>query len=120
MVIRTRGETSIIPSVVGADISIIGAIGMALVSTEAFNAGVASIPEQFSDADWSGWMVWRSFSLRVEFNSDTGTRLFMHDFQVDSKAMRKAGPNETLVIIAESQAGSYAVSAPWRVLVKLS
>jgi len=41
-------------------------------------------------------------------------------FEVDSKAMRRMGPNKVLVGIAESQSGAYTISSPLRTLVKLS
>jgi len=119
-VVRTRGQVSVRLQAFGVDLDIIGAFGMGVVSTEAFLAGVASIPEPFTDADWGGWFVWRSFSYHLEFNDVTGIESFLWDFEVDSKAMRKISPNETIVIIAESLAGAYAISAPLRVLVKLS
>jgi len=119
--IRTRGHTSIQPGSFSADLNIIGAVGMAVVSTEAFLAGVASIPEPFTDADWGGWMVWRSFSMHLDVQSaagfDANSAL---EFEVDSKAMRKVTPNETVVIIAESFAGAFDISTPWRQLIKLS
>ena len=107
-------------NVEGADLAIVGAIGCGIVSTEAFNAGVASIPEPFSDGDWGGWMVWRSFSYRLAFQSAVAVNFPDWAFEVDSKAMRKGGPNEVLVTVAESQVGAYQISAPLRTLVKLS
>jgi len=39
---------------------------------------------------------------------------------IDSKAMRKIRPNETLVWVAESRAGNVTVQIPARVLMMLS
>ena len=39
---------------------------------------------------------------------------------IDSKAMRKVAPDETLVVMGESQAGAVNVANPFRMLVKLS
>ena len=118
-VMRSRGQVSIQMSS-AADLNVIGAFGMAVVSQEAFAAGVASVPEPFSDADWGGWFVWRSFSYRVEVGDATGFNVFSKDFEVDSKAMRKLSPNEVIILVAESQAGAFSISAPIRVLLKLS
>ena len=119
--IRTRGMCSVQPTVFTADLTLGGAVGMAVVSTEAFVAGIASIPTPFTDADWHGWMVWRSFTYRLEQADNTTGRNFPDwNFEIDSKAMRKVSSNETLVIIAESQAGAFQISTPWRVLIKLS
>ncbi len=118
-IMRTRGQVSIQPQAVSANLDIVGAIGMALVTDEAFTAGVASMPEPFTDADWGGWFVWRSFSYRFGFSDATGLNFLNWNFEIDSKAMRRVkGGNETLVIIAESQQGAYGISTPLRVLIK--
>jgi len=93
---------------------------MAIVSSEAFAAGVASVPEPYADSDWGGWMVWRSFCYRLQFEDGTGVQYPDWNFEIDSKAMRKVTPNETLVIVAESQAGVYSICFGIRTLVKLS
>ncbi len=43
-IMRTRGQVSIIPQAVSADVAIAGAFGIGIVSQEAFAAGVASKP----------------------------------------------------------------------------
>ena len=119
-IVRNRGNVSIKITTVTADLDIVGAFGLGIVTAEAFAAGVGSMPEPFSDADWGGWMVWRSFSYHFEFITGTGSDFLVWDFEVDSKAMRKVSPNEVLVLIAESQVGAYSISTPLRTLVKLS
>ena len=117
--VRIRGMVTIAPTVVSADVSIVGAVGMGLVSEEAFAAGIASIPEPFTDADWGGWVMWRSFSYKFEFADATGVNFPNWSFEVDSKAMRKATANERLVTIAESQSGAFDISTPLRALTML-
>ncbi len=119
-VMRIRGMVSFRPQTTAADLDIIGAIGMGIVSAEAFAAGAASIPEPFDQGGASIWMMWRSFSFNFKFLDATGVQFNTWSFEVDSKAMRKMGPNEVLVTVADSQAGAYAVSSPLRALVKLS
>jgi len=116
--VRHRGQLSIRPTVVSSTIDIVGAYGEAIVSTEAFAAGVGSMPEPFTDSDWGGWFLWQSFSFG--FVATTADTKISVELEVDSKAMRKIGPNEVLVGIAESQVGAYSISAPIRTLVKLS
>jgi len=41
-------------------------------------------------------------------------------FQVNSKAMRKIGNNETLVLMAESQTGGFDIAMHLRILFLLS
>ncbi len=119
-VVRTRGEVSVVPTTFAADLDIIGAYGLAIVSDRAFAAGAASIPGPFTDAGWDGWFVWRSFSQHVEFIDGTGFLITRMAHEVDSKAMRKITDDETLVLMAESQAGAFKISMPLRFLFKLS
>ena len=119
-VVRTRGDVALRASSVAADTSVIGAYGVAIVNTDAFVAGIASIPGPFDDAGWDGWFVWRSFSLSFEFGDSTGFGLIQMNQEVDSKAMWKISDNETMVLIAESQSGAYQISMPLRFLLKLS
>ncbi len=118
--IRTRGIFSIAPQTFAADLVIVGAYGIGIVSAEAFAAGVASIPEPASDADWGGWMVIEPFSFRTEFLDSTGV-VFPSSFtvNVDSKAMRKVEPNSVAVVVVDSLAGAFNVVDMTRLLLKL-
>ncbi len=118
--IRTRGMVSVRPQAFAAGVDVVGAIGLGIVSTEAFVAGIVSVPEPFNDADWGGWFVWRSFAYRFDFSTNEGALNFDWTFEVDSKAMRRITPNETVVMVAESQVGAYSIAMPLRMLVKLS
>ena len=119
-VVRTRGAVTITPSTFGADINIHGAYGVGIVSDQAFAAGIASIPEPFDEAGWDGWFVWRSFQLTYEFHDATGSLLGQLVHEVDSKAMRKVTDNETIVMVAQSQAGAFNISMHLRTLFKLA
>ena len=120
-IVRVRGEVSIRPNSFGADVAISGAFGMAIVSDDAFAAGTASIPRPFDDAEWGGWFVWQSFSNHVESIDQTGV-VFPGSisYQVDSKAMRKVGENETMVLMCESQSGAIEIAMHVRTLFLLS
>ncbi len=117
---RTRGMVSIRPTSTAATGDFVGAIGMAVVSTEASAAGVASMPEPYTDADWGGWFVWRSFAYAWDVTTDIGRAISSWNMEIDSKAMRKIAPNETVVTIAESFSGAFAIFDGTRFLVKLS
>ena len=119
-IIRHRGMIMFTSQAEVADLNIVGALGFGIVSNEAFAAGVGSIPEPFTDSDWGGWMVWRSFAYHFEFQDATGVNYARWDMEIDSKAMRKIGPNEVLVHIVESQTGAFNLAAPIRALVKLA
>ncbi len=94
---------------------------MGLVSDQAFAAGAVSIPGPWSDPDWGGWFVWIPWSFRFEFVSGTGIQMpGSVQIPIDSKAMRKVQPNETLVVMLESQSAAVTVAASFRMLVKLA
>ena len=106
-----------------------GAVGIGLVSQEAFAAGVASIPGPFDQPEWKGWMWHHYFSIRGVAAQSAGADVARNvsadlRLEIDSKAMRKMGSNETLFGIidveAEDGTASMAVVADTRVLFKLT
>ena len=119
-VVRTRGQVSVKPEAFTGDVDIVGAFGMCVVTDQAFGIGITAIPDPFDQAEWDGWFVWRSFSYHLEFSTAENILLGSWDFEVDSKAMRKVGDNETIVLMAQSQIGAFRISAPVRLLLKLS
>ena len=119
-VVRTRGEVGLRVNSTAADVQIVGAYGLAIVSDRAFAAGVASVPGPFTDAGWDGWFVWRSFNMQWDFNDATGAQFASLVHEVDSKAMRKVTDDETIILVAESQQGAVDVSMPLRLLLKLA
>ena len=119
-IMRSRGVVSVAPDTFGADVEFKGAYGKAIVSTDALVAGAASVPGPWTDPDWGGWYVWRSFAYFFEFSDATGLRNLAQNFEVDSKSMRKVSPNESLVTIAESQAGAFQIFSGVRTLIKLT
>ena len=119
--VRSRGTLSVRPSSVAADLSYTGAFGMGVVSDQALAIGITAIPGPFDDADWDGWFVWQSFSGRVEFEAGIEAVLAREiEYDIDSKAMRKVSDNNSIVLVGESQTGSVSMSAPIRLLLKLS
>ncbi len=119
-VIRTRGVVSVGPQSFGVDVEIKGAYGVAIVSTDALAVGITAIPGPFSDSDWGGWLVWRSFAFIFEFGDSTGRMFANVNMEIDSKAMRKVESNESLVVIAESQGGLFQIWDGTRHLIKLT
>jgi len=120
-IVRTRGMIGVRPdSGVAADTAFVGAFGIGIVSDQAFAAGVASVPGPFDQGDWDGWFVWQSFQATWDFNSAVGVEPLEVEYEIDSKAMRKVSDNETVVFVAESQAGAFDISVPLRMLFKLS
>jgi len=91
----------------------VAAIGVGIVSLEAFNIGATAIPSPLKQAEWDGWL-WHMFvPLRldlssVDVNQDLGQTF--HRFEIDGKAMRKFSPNMVLFVGAEFD-GATGVSA---------
>ena len=119
-IIRNRGAVVVGPQAGSADLEVRGAYGAGIVSAEALAIGITAIPHPYRDADWSGWMVWRSFAFMLDVTTDIGRLITSQSMEIDSKAMRKVGPNEALVFVAESQGGAFQIFDGVRTLVKLS
>ena len=98
--VRTRGECTlhlVTASAVGAGFH--GAFGIAIATTAALTAGIASIPTPLTEEDWDGWLYHRYFSIMApgpiatanvstEVTGIAGVSAALR-FEVDSKAMRK-------------------------------
>ncbi len=119
-VVRTRGIFQVTPTSLAADLAYGGAYGLGIVSDEAFASGAGAVPRPFDDDDWAGWLVHGFYSGRYEFHDATATVFTPPQITIDSKAMRKVGPNETLVWVVESQLGAVDVTIHARVLLMLS
>ena len=106
------------------------AAGIALVSDEAFVAGVASVPDPRDDneADWDGW-IWHRFgylhSPLVGITAgaqQSGADGLVERFVIDSKAMRKWSNGYTLMgVLGQTETGTATMvfHATTRLLVKL-
>ncbi len=121
-VVRVRGEVSVMPTVTNTGVKIGFAYGLAVVSDEAFAAGAASIPGPFRDAAWGGWFVWGAGRFEWVVGTNVGILGQSANWsrEVDSKAMRKIGTNETIVFMVESQIGALDISMHLRLLFLLS
>ncbi len=119
-IMRTRGMVSIQLQTFAGDLSIVGAFGIGIVSAEAFAAGVGSVPGPFTNADWGGWFVWRSFGHHFELQTAVAGFLGSWSMEIDSKAMRKVSPNEVMVVVAESEVGAFLLFDGTRHLTKLA
>jgi len=80
------------------------AIGLGIVSSDAFGVGVTAVPNPIADAQWDGWM-WHQFGdvhqiTGAEADGSNAVSNIMR-IPVDTKAMRKFGDNETLMFNME-------------------
>ena len=124
-IIRTRGIVNVTQNVgSAAQDGMAGAHGIALVTTQAFTAGVVSIPTPVSENEWDGWLWHSFFDVRVitATIADGVNAMSVIDRQViDSKAMRK-GFDESMTLVGvtevvEGGTASIEIHANTRVLV---
>ena len=118
-VVRTRGLLVVKPQTGAADINIIGALGICIVTDQAFAAGAASILGPWTNKEWDGWFVWVPFALSLDVTTDVGRLLISRQYEIDSKAMRKFDAGNTIVVLVESQAGALEAGPIFRMLMKL-
>ena len=120
-VIRTRGLFAWRSDQFAASEVQIGAVGIGVVTEQANSVGITAIPHPDTDSAWGGWLWHSYFTSRVDFTSGAGF-LFdgVHRMVIDSKAMRKVGDNERLIVVIEnSGAFGLQVSSQIRLLSKL-
>ena len=72
-----------------------GAVGIGIVTNQAFVAGVTSMPEPFDEVNWDGWM-WHFFfdirSVTATIGDGVNAASVSQLLTIDSKAMRKLEP----------------------------
>ena len=80
-----------------------GAIGIAVVNGEAFDAGVASIPTPWSESFDDRWLYHQYFDcmIMVDTVADWGVPNFAN-ITIDSKAMRKVDTGDVIVAVVEN------------------
>ncbi len=126
-VVRIRGAVSIWLEAVTTIGDAFGdvALGIGIVSADAFAIGQSAMPSPLSDPDWDwmwiqylGAMIGRS-TTEAELTGPLGEVRV----EIDTKAMRKVHPNETVfgVIETEDETGAVTLSfsAMTRMLSKL-
>ena len=129
--VRTRGEVGMSLSLAtNAGDGFNGAVGIGIVTTDAFDIGVTAVPGPFSDPDWEGWL-WHSYwSLRGVAAQSLGQDVARNavggelKIPIDSKAMRKWSENETMIGVLEAAVETGVSNmnfvADTRLLVKLA
>ncbi len=87
--------------------------GIAKVSTDALTLGATALPDPAGDIDFP-WMWWAQITLNSTVAADVSSYGQSNQIiEVDSKAMRRIKPNESLVMVVET---ANAVGAPVTIL----
>ena len=125
-IVRIRGSLSAYLTTAGAaGDGFHCAVGIGIVTNEAFAIGQTALPGPLDEADWGGWMYYRFFDLHEGEGAAVNVNgLSSLQFEVDTKAMRKwEGNSETLVAMLQVVEKTAATMETWfdsRILVKLS
>ena len=103
--IRTRGLFSWRSDQLASSEGLVGAVGIAVVTEQAFTVGITAVPHPHTDAAWGGWLWHSYFASQIDVSSAVGfTQDGAHQLVVDSKAMRKVDEDERLVLVVENSA----------------
>ena len=125
-IVRTRGIFKVYLVAASAIVSgFSGAAGIGIVSLDAFAAG--ALPDPVADVGWPGWL-WHTFfdvrSITATLADGVNAQVATFETEIDSKAMRKFGQDETLMGVSETDAevatADIRVFADTRILFKLS
>jgi len=119
--LRTRGSVGLQLDIGAVDERALIVCGIIIVNTPAFVAGAASLPSPVTE-DSADWLWLGSAWLSSGAEAAVVTDLYGQRLEIDSKAMRKFGVDETIVFIVEvaesvDQTGSFDVQYYFRVLV---
>jgi len=102
-VIRTRGLFGWMSDQSTADEEQMGAIGIGVVTEQAATLGASAVPAPDTDAGWDGWLWHSYFASKFEFITGAGfDQQGMSRITIDSKAMRKVGDNERIVVVVQN------------------
>ena len=100
-----------------------GALGICVVSDQAFTAGSASIPQAYTNADSDLWLLYQYWACPMLVGDSTGFGgAGVQQYVLDSKAMRKVSEDETLVAMIQNANATDGVlyRLDFRILSKLS
>jgi len=120
--VRLRGLITLRLSVVGAALDgFSGAFGIAIVSSDAFDA--SAVMDPLTEAEWDGW-IWHEFFFLKGTIAGVGnnTSILERHIVIDSKAMRKMPADNVLMIASEHTlvgTSTMQVEANSRALFKL-
>ena len=121
--VRTRGSFDMqIADTAGISDAIIGAMGIGIVTAEAFAIGITAVPSPITDDVWDGWLFHQYFGYSPGLIISTTLVSAGYRIPVDSKAMRKLDFGDTIFFGLETvETGTVVlnVMANSRLLVKL-
>jgi len=126
-IVRVRGTASfLLQSAAATAHGFAGAIGFGIVTSEAFAAGIASVPSPVADADWDGWNYHQFFDVRAITatiaDGVNAVSVYVRH-AIDVKAMRKISSDDVyvgVIDVVEVGTATMVVNVDTRLLLKLS
>ena len=106
-ILRTRMILSFATDQTGAIELPQGEYGKIVVTDTAASVGVTAVPNPSStngDSE-ADWFVYQSVAAQILFGSNVGLTLADHQYIIDSKAMRKVGPDDDICGVFTETAG---------------
>ncbi len=110
-ILRFRGYVSAFFDATGLSVGdrMCVAVGVAIVSTDAFTLGATAMPDPAGEPDYP-WIWWKEFCLHSEQTAaHSAYGIGAQRYELDSKAMRKIKPGETVTTIVQS---TFTAGAP--------
>ena len=100
-ILRTLGSSlvSIGPALVADDRAVV-TLGLGLVSTDAFVVGASAMPDPANEPEFD-WLWWYAAHVHLPDVDQAGGVASAMRIAVNSKAMRRASHQETLVLIGQ-------------------
>jgi hypothetical protein len=99
---RVVGQLDVISDQLSAFEKPFGAMGTALVTDQARVAGAASIPGPYTAAESDVWFLHQFWVAPVLFATAVGISKTNQTYQMDSRAMRRMTPEDSMVIMIEN------------------
>ncbi len=75
---------------------------MQVVTETASAAGIASLPTPLIETD-ADFFVYQPWAFEFTFLDATGINKYTEQYTVDSKAMRKVGPDDDVAVVVEGR-----------------
>ena len=126
-ILRTHLEVTVRTDQTGAIETFYGAYGSTVVTDTASSIGVTAVPDPSGvtgdpEADWFLWTP-LSFAFFIDINGTDGVAVdgdIMKHYIVDSKAMRKVGPDDDVVsVVSNDSAVGCEMNTMGRRLIQL-
>jgi len=122
-IVRCRGLFTVQTNQIAAAEQPFGAIGLAIVSDEAFAVGATAVPLPYTDADSDLWLLHQYWAAPMSFADATGFAKLDQQYELDSKAMRRISADETMVLVVEvASVAAIGINYRWdmRILSKVA